>query len=459
MSVQTRRQAATALAPPAAPAERLPAEAVPPQPVPPAPLFRPEALVAKRTQWLGGVVLAPRLSFRLFVLFAVCAATAVLSLLVFAHYTRTARLDGWLQPQQGVTRVHAARSGVVTHVMVAEGQTVRRGDPLLMLSDETHSASLGATQGSIAERLQERRESLLREKRSVENLLDQQRRAIASRIGILRNEEQRLEQDISLLGQRVEIAKRAEQLHLVQYQEGFISDMRLQQVQSELLEQQSRRSAAERALLVASRERLALEAERAELPIRSSQQVAALDRGVAEIAQQQAQAESSRQLVVTAEQDGTVTAVQAVKGALAQPGQALMMIVPPHSELEAHLYGRSEVIGFIEPGQKVRLRFDAFPYQRFGQYSGVVVSVSRAALEPAELPDRLTRQEPGATAGAGVAMYRVTVKLDRQSVTAYGESRALQAGMALEASVALERRALYEWVLDPLYTLSGRISG
>lgn len=435
---------------------------LPARPAPVTPLFRPEVLTARRTQWLGRVILAPRLSYRLFALFALTSVTAVLALLFLAQYTRTARLDGWLQPEQGVTRVHAARSGVVTQVMVTEGQAVRRGDPLLILSDETHSAALGATQASIAGRLAERRDSLMREKRSLEALFDQQRRALASRITVLHGEVRRLEDDIALLGQRVAIAERAEALHQVQYNEGFISDMRLQQVQSERLEQQARRSAAERSLLTASRERMVLEAERADVPLRASQQIAALDRGVAEIAQQLAQTESARQLVVTAEQDGTVTAIQAVRGALAQAGLPLLLIVPPKSELEVHLYGRSEAIGFVRPGQPVRLRFDAYPFQRFGQYPGVVVSVSRAALGPSDLPDRLSSRgaAPIGNRSAGdAALYRVTVRLASQDVVAYGEVQPLQAGMSLEASIALERRPLYQWVLDPLYTLSGRISG
>lgn len=417
--------------------------------------------MAQRTQWLGGVVLAPRLSFRLFAAFAMLAAAAVLALLFFAHYTRTARLHGWLQPEEGIVRVHASRPGVITSVLVTEGQAVRRGDPLVTLSDETHSASLGATQAGITERLVERRESLGRELRSLQALHDQQRRALAGRIAVLSSEENRLGQEITLLGQRVEIAQRAEALHQIQYDEGFISDMRLQQVQSELIEQRARKGSAERALLAASRERMSLEAERAELPLRARQQYAALDRSVSEIEQQLVQAESSRESVVTAEQDGTVTAVQAVKGGLAQTSLPLMLIVPPGGMLEAHLYGSSDAIGFVRPGQQVKLRFDAFPFQRFGQHPGEVVSVSRAALGPSDLPDRLnlgvgSRQ---ATPGAVQALYRVTVRLDSQTVTAYGELHALQAGMALEANVALERRALYEWVLDPLYTLKGRISG
>ena len=426
----------------------------------PAPLFRVEALEAQRTQWLGSVVLAPRLSFRLYALFAALALIAVLSLVIFASYTRTARMQGWLQPEIGVTRVHSPRQGVVTDVRVVEGQPVRRGDPLVILSDETRSASLGATQAGIAERLAERRESLVRERRSLAALFEQQRQALSGRIGVLRSEEQRLAADIDLLGQRVGIAERAEALHLTQYREGYISDMRLQQVQGDLLEQRGRLGTAERSLLVARRERMLLEDERAQIELKAGPQYAALDRSLAEIGQQLAQAESQRELVVAAEQDGVVTAIQAVRGGLASVGAPLMMIVPARSELLVQLYGRSEMVGFVRSGQRVRIRFDAFPYQRFGQYEGVVVDVSRAALEPSDLPDRLARSlASGGNVAADVALYRVTVRLAEQNVVAYGERQPLQAGMALEASVALERRALYDWILDPLYTLSGRAPG
>ena len=63
----------------------------------------------------------------------------------------------------------------------------------------------------------------------------------------------------------------------------------------------------------------------------------------------------------------------------------------------------------------------------------------------------------GTAAGASSEpVYRITVELARQTVTAYGEALPLQAGMTLEADIALERRRLYEWVLDPLYTVTGR---
>jgi membrane fusion protein len=57
---------------------------------------------------------------------------------------------------------------------------------------------------------------------------------------------------------------------------------------------------------------------------------------------------------------------------------------------------------------------------------------------------------------AGDLFYAATVKLSKQTVLAYGKEEQLQSGMALEASIALDRRTLFEWVFEPLYSISGR---
>jgi membrane fusion protein len=80
-------------------------------------------------------------------------------------------------------------------------------------------------------------------------------------------------------------------------------------------------------------------------------------------------------------------------------------------------------------------------------------------LSPGELPPQLaslTSLIGNAAGAAAEPIYRITVDLARQSVTAYGAQVPLQPGMALEADVALERRRLFEWVLDPLYAVTGQ---
>src|SRR5260221_9507575 len=128
-------------------------------------LFRPEALAERHSQWLGTVLLTPRPSHYFVTLAAALALTATLSLLFFGDFTRKARIGGWLMPEEGMVRVFAPRTGVVTSLRVSEGASVRRGEPLLTLSGELQSASLGATQAGIARQLAERRRILLDERR------------------------------------------------------------------------------------------------------------------------------------------------------------------------------------------------------------------------------------------------------------------------------------------------------
>ena len=137
----------------------------------------------------------------------------------------------------------------------------------------------------------------------------------------------------------------------------------------------------------------------------------------------------------------------------------LLSIVPAGSKLEAHLFSPSRAIGFVRPSQRVLLRYQAFPYQKFGHHAGVVASVSRSAISPGELPQQLSAlADLSGEAGASEPVYRITVDLASQAVVAYGEPVRLQPGMQLEAHVHIESRRLIEWVLDPLFTLTGKSS-
>jgi membrane fusion protein len=131
-----------------------------------------------------------------------------------------------------------------------------------------------------------------------------------------------------------------------------------------------------------------------------------------------------------------------------------MNIIPSDTMLQAQLFSPSRAVGFLREGQRVLLRYEAFPYQKFGFQEGVVVSVSRSAVSPAEM----TQQLAGLNTlyGANEPIYRVIVNLKQQTVAAYGKPMPLQPGMKLEADVLLESRRLVEWMLEPLFSISGK---
>ena len=100
----------------------------------------------------------------------------------------------------------------------------------------------------------------------------------------------------------------------------------------------------------------------------------------------------------------------------------------------------------------MRLRYSAFPYQKFGQYWGTVTQVSKAALQA----DELKTFVPNMSAPEQSRTYfRVVVAPDRQDVSVYGHPESLRASMQVDARVMLERRPIYQWMLEPLYSLNG----
>ncbi len=203
--------------------------------------------------------------------------------------------------------------------------------------------------------------------------------------------------------------------------------------------------------------RLVLESERNDLPLVSQAQIAGIERRIAEVGQQLAEAEARREIVITAPQSGTVTAIQVERGGSVKTAVPLLSIVPAGATLEAHLFSPSRAVGFVQADQRVLLRYQAYPYQKFGHHEGRVANIARSAINPGELPSQLA----GLTSlyGATEPVYRIVVSLERQSVTAYGRPMPLQPGMQLEADVIIDRRRLIEWVLDPLYTLTGKWNG
>jgi membrane fusion protein len=418
------------------------------------PLFRPEVLAERQTQWLGTVLLAPQLWYRLFTVFALLATAAILGLLFFTDYARKAHVNGWLVPQQGLVRVFAFQAGVVRRLHVHEGLQVRKAAPLLVISTELESSALGATQAKIAQRLAVRRDSLVAERKLQYKLFTQQMEALSDRLDALLSEQRQLQREIELQRDRVKLAEASVARHRQLRARGFISIQQLQQVEGDGLDQAAKLRSLERTRAETQRAHRTLESEIEDLPLKSSLQIAEIDRNIAALEQELAQAEAQREIVISAPQDGTVTAIQVEPGGHASVAAPLLSIVPTDSKLEAQLFGPSQAIGFVQPGQHVLLRYQAYPYQKLGHYEGTVAHVSRSGESPGELPAQLA----GLTSlyVPTEPLYRITVGLSRQTIIAYGKPMALQPGMRLEADVVLERRRLFEWMLDPLYTLTGK---
>ncbi|MFT4179725.1 MAG: HlyD family efflux transporter periplasmic adaptor subunit [Thermomonas sp.] len=415
------------------------------------PLFRPEALDAKRGSWLGSISLAQPLPLWVMTGFAALAGLLIVLLLVLGSYTRRSTVVGQLVPSQGMATVLAPATGVVARLHIAEGAQVRAGQPLAVVALPRATVSEGDTATAMAQRLLRRQQGLQDAQRAQQQLLDAQAGGLNAQLAAARRELAELEQQIATGQQQVQIAADTlQRLRLVQA-EKYVSELQVKQQEAAWLQTIGNVQALQRQASAARRSLAQLQQARQELPGQRLASDAGYRRDLATLEQEQVETEARGALAVAAPVTGVV-ATQLVKpGQAVQAGQPLFALLPGDGTLEAELLVPSRAIGFVEQGDTVLLRYQAYPYQKFGHQRGTVARISRSALNQSELQALL------GSAAQAEPLYRVTVRLAKQAITAYGKPEPLKPGMALEADVLGEKRKLIEWVFEPLYSLKGKV--
>lgn len=410
-------------------------------------LFRQEAIDAQREKLLGEVSIARPVPLWVFTLLA---ATVAVALAVFAfrgEYTRRERVEGFLSPAEGAARLLAPQAGSIAELLVKEGDEVAAGAPIALLSLERSTAS-GATSSELMQReLRARIATLEGEKEQARLLAGQQATLLKRRIADLSNERVQLDSEIRLQEARVASAGQDLQRVLDLVKERFVSESAVAKARNDLLDQEAKLASLRRQRLAIERD---LNNARAELPTvetRAQQTVDQLDRERGELQQDLVQEQTRRETMIRAPIAGVVTNIAAVRGESVAADAPLATLLPKGSGLRAQLLVPTRAIGFVKPGNEVVLRYEAFPFQRFGQFRGKVASISRTVWSPGDKVGPMTVREP---------VYRIDVDLERQSVAAAGQEFPLRPGMLVGADILLEKRTVFEWVFEPVLELRAR---
>lgn len=410
--------------------------------------FRKQAVAAQSDTLYGAPLVAAMPRTGLLIAAALGVSLAGLLFAGWAQYTRKEHVAGYLAPTRGLVKVYTPQAGAVVERRVVEGQAVRRGDVLMVISSDRSTATTRDAQAAVLGQLKDRRDSLEREQSKQDEIDRLTGSAVAQRVRGLETEIAQVRAQQELQGRRVQSAELTVKRYEGLVASHFMSEASLQQKQEELLDQRSQLANLGRTATGLQRDLDAARAELASSSLRRSNNSAQIGRQLLELEQQLTEADTRRTVVLTAATDGTVTTILAEVGQTVNPGTPLLSVLPAGASLEAELLVPTRAAGFIRPGQQVALRYQAFPYQRFGHHEGEVLRVGRTVIQPNEASLPVALSEP---------VYRVTVRLPAQQVLAYGQPMNLQAGMAVDADIRIDRRRVIEWLLDPLFSVTGRV--
>jgi multidrug resistance efflux pump len=335
-------------------------------------------------------------------LYLVLAGIIVLGLWAsFARLDIVVKAEGRLSPKGGPIRLSATTDGVIADVLVAVGDHVVAGQPLLRIDSFRQGAEEARTQHTLDRartEIQRYRETAHRLQASLAGLREELSRA--ERALVLRAEEEvavRRLADDGLVA-RLEAAAREREVAEAQ---GRVARLR-----SDLL-----RSEEE----VSRNERLAEEAEA---------------QAFANAESHTESAEAMRRMVVTAPSAGTVTFLASERpGRHVRAEDVAAAVLRDGEPLYAEIRIPNPSMRRVHAGLPARLKFKAYPYQDFG--------ILRGVLEEVE-PDA---DESGA--------YRAWVRLEAFTLRGPRGPEPLRPGLLLSSEIVVDRRTVVEVLLDP----------
>lgn len=382
-------------------------------------------------------------------------ALCIIIFLIFGSYTNKTTVEGQLLPTMGVVRVYSSDIGTITHKFVEDGNFVKAGEPLFKLSTSRFGEK-GNVQAKLAAEANLKKTLALQELERLKRIHQNEQKNVHNNIHRLNNQLENIKQQITGQNRQIRLAEKTLNKNKFLASQGAVSQQDKMTAESHLLEQRSRLESLKLEQNNAIRELDEQKITLSSLPERHKTELSQLNRAITEMNQEILDFDLKSEQTIRASKSGYISTINVDIGQQVEPSKLLLSIVPEQTELVANLYIPSKAVGFIKPKDKVVLRYQAYPYQKFGHATGEIISVARTALGKQEL------------SGLGIIFtnptllnepaYLVKVKLEKQTIKAYGENKPLQIGMILEADILHERKKLYEWVLDPLYSISGKIN-
>jgi len=127
-------------------------------------------------------------------------------------------------------------------------------------------------------------------------------------------------------------------------------------------------------------------------------------------------------------------------GSVVDEAEPLVTLVPLDATLEAEAEVPAADIGYIREDDPVRIKLDAFPYQRHGVLEGRVRAIS---------PDAFEKNSANGADGARL-LYRIRVAVDKTELSAVPKDFRLIPGMGLSAEIKIGARRVITYLLYPI---------
>lgn len=420
-------------------------------------MFRQEALDNRKMKWRGRAILLPGMPLWLTMLGSIAFITAFLTFVIAGTYSHRVNVSGEVTTWPRAVNIYSGVQGFIVRQFVHEGQSIKKGDPIYQI-DVSKSTRSGVVTDN-------QRRDIENQLVRVDNIIS--RLAESKKITLNTLEKQRLQYSdafrlssdiIRQAAEGIKIMKNNMENYRNYQSKGLITQDQLTNQVALYYQQQNNLLS-----LSGQNEQNALQITSLESQIQT--QAADFDNRIYQMELQRYELQKELvdtdvggEIIIRALSDGKVDSLSVTVGQMVNAGDSLLQVIPENIEnYYLIIWVPNDAVPYISAGDKVNIRYEAFPAEKFGQFSATVKTISRT---PASTQEMLTyKGAPQNTLGISVPWYKVIVKPEKQIISYDGKSIPLENGMKAESTLFLEKRRIYQWMLSPFYDMKHSATG
>ena len=356
-------------------------------------------------------------------------ALAVIIVLItwasFAKIDQVTRAQATVIASDRTQEIQATDNGVVSELLVKEGDDVKKGDLLAILEEERAKAALdnSATKVAALRARVARLEAEIFDRPLIfPEEIQKYAEYVQNQTELYNRRRQAITQDVASLQKMLELAKRELAMNEPLLAHGDVSQadvirLRRQVADIEAQITNTRNKYFEDAQTELTKTQEELESETEQLRDR-------------------AQVLEEKRLFAPV--DGKVNNIAVTTiGGVVRSGDTIMQLLPTSSDLVVEAKVRPVDIAYVKEGQTASVKLDAYDYSIFGAMNGEVIYIS---------PDTLMEKTPQ----GDKPYYRVQIRIEGAQVAAREDEIIIKPGMTASVDIKAMERTVLSYLTKPI---------
>ncbi|EBT1549260.1 HlyD family secretion protein [Salmonella enterica] len=407
--------------------------------------------------WRGRALLLPGIPPLLVISVCIIFLTVFITFVIMGSYTRRVNVSGEITTWPRPVNIYSSVQGFIVKQFVTEGQEIRKGEPVYQI-DVSRSTSSGVVSdnqrkdienqivriANIISRLEDSKKATLQ---TLEKQKMQYQEAFERSTAIVRRAEE-----------GIIIMKNNMNNYRTYQKKGLINKDQLTNQTALYYQQQNN-------LLSLSGQNEQNDLQITSLESQIKIQAADFDNRIYQMELQRYELQKelintdvNGEVIIRALSDGKIDSLSVTVGQMVSAGDSLLQIIP--DKIKDHylvVWAPNDAVPYINPGDRVNIRYEAFPAEKFGQFAATVLLVSKT---PASSQEMLTYQgAPKNNQNTSVPYYKIVVRPDLQEIRYDGKFLPIENGMKAQGTLFLEKRKIYQWMLSPFYDMKHSATG